>query len=218
MRISFLINNIYGIGGTNRTVINLAEALSADHEVEIVSVFQRTNGTKFEISPQVTVRPLVDLRPGRTGADRGHPDLKEPGSVVPRQEEFYEQYSKLSDQRIIEHLSKTTADVVIGTRPSLNLFVARYTHERALRVAQEHMTHLAIPPTVRAEMARAYPRLDAVTTVTDADARSFLEHTPVPPSLPVVAIPNSVPQPVVGPSAGERNVIVTAGRDRRAHV
>ncbi|MFD9354075.1 glycosyltransferase family 4 protein [Streptomyces sp. NPDC060031] len=212
MKISFLINNIYGIGGTNRTVINLAEALSADHEVEIVSVFQRATAPKFEISPQVTVRALVDLRPGKTGADRGHPDLEEPGSVVPRQEEFYAQYSKLSDQRIIDHLSKTTADVVIGTRPSLNLFVAQYTHDDALRVAQEHMTHLAIPPAVRAEMARVYPRLDAVTTVTDADARSFLEHTPVPPSLPVVAIPNSVPQPVVRPSEGDRNVIVTAGR------
>ncbi|MEV6953403.1 glycosyltransferase family 4 protein [Streptomyces sp. NPDC051183] len=213
MKISFLINNIYGIGGTNRTVINLAEALSADHEVEIVSVFRRTNGgTKFEISPQVTVRPLVDLRPGRTGADRGHPDLAEPGSVVPRQEEFHEQYSKLSDRRIIEHLSKTDADVVIGTRPSLNLFVAQYTHDKALRVAQEHMTHLAIPAAVRAEMARVYPRLDAVTTVTDADARSFLEHTPLPPLLPVVAIPNSVPQPVVEPADGRRNVIVTAGR------
>ncbi|MFJ6796796.1 glycosyltransferase family 4 protein [Streptomyces sp. NPDC091268] len=212
MKISFLINNIYGIGGTNRTVINLAEALSADHEVEIVSVFQRTAGPKFEISPQVTVRPLVDLRPGRTGADRGHPDLAEPGTVVPRQEEFHEQYSKLSDQRIIDHLAKTDADVVIGTRPSLNLFVARFTHDKALRIAQEHMTHLAIPPTVRAEMARVYPRLDAVTTVTDADARSFLAHTPLPPALPVVAIPNSVPQPLVRPSDGDRKVIVSAGR------
>lgn len=212
MRISFLINNIYGIGGTNRTVINLAEALSADHEVEIVSVFRRANATKFEISPQVTVRPLLDLRPGKIGVDLGDPGLEEPGSVVPRQEEFYAQYSRLSDQRIIDYLAKTTADVVIGTRPSLNLFVAQYAPDSALRVAQEHMTHLAIPPAVRAEMARVYPRLDAVTTVTDADARSFLEHTPVPRGLPVVGIPNSVPAPVVRPSEGDRNVIVSAGR------
>lgn len=212
MKVSFLINNIYGIGGTNRTVINLAEALSADHEVEIVSVFRRAAATKFEISPQVTVRALVDLRPGKTGADRGDPALEEPTTVVPRQEEFYAQYSRLSDERIIDYLAKTTADVVIGTRPSLNLFVAQYTQDSALRVAQEHMTHLAIPPAVRAEMARTYPRLDAVTTVTEADARSFLEHTPVPRGLPVVGIPNSVPEPVVRPSEGDRNVIVSAGR------
>ncbi|WP_097875089.1 glycosyltransferase family 4 protein [Streptomyces sp. ms184] len=209
MKISFLINNIYGIGGTNRTVINLAEALAARHEIEIVSVFRRATATKFEISPRITVRALVDLRPGS-------PDLKasgrdEPSGVVPRQEEFYAQYSRFTDTRIIQELSRTSADVVVGTRPSLNLFVARHTRDAALRVAQEHMTHLAIPPAVRADMARVYPRLDAVTTVTEADARSFLENTPVP-GIPVVGIPNSVPRPDVEPSDGSSKVIVSAGR------
>jgi glycosyltransferase involved in cell wall biosynthesis len=210
MKVCFLINNIYGIGGTNRTVINLAEALSARHEVEIVSVFRRAGAPKFEISPQVTVRALVDLRAG-SGADRGAPGLDEPSDVVPRQEEFYAQYSKLSDERIINCLEKTTADVVVGTRPSLNLFVARFTRGSALRVAQEHMTHLAIPPAVREEMARVYPRLDAVTTVTEADARSFQENTPIE-QLPVIGIPNSVPRPVVTPSDNSRQVVVSAGR------
>ncbi|OXY88893.1 glycosyltransferase family 4 protein [Streptomyces diastatochromogenes] len=209
MKISFLINNIYGIGGTNRTVINLAEALAVRHEVEIVSVFRRATATKFEISPRVTVRALVDLRPG--SADRGAAGSDEPSEVVPRQEEFYAQYSKFTDGRIIRELQKTSADVVIGTRPSLNLFVAAHTRDGALRVAQEHMTHLAIPPAVRAEMARVYPRLDGITTVTDADAHSFMENTPIP-GIPVVGIPNSVPEPSVEPSDCSRKVVVSAGR------
>ncbi|GAA4013997.1 glycosyltransferase family 4 protein [Streptomyces sp. NBC_01352] len=209
MKISFLINNIYGIGGTNRTVINLAEALAVRHEVEIVSVFRRATATKFEISPRITVRALVDLRPG--SADRDAAGSDEPSEVVPRQEEFYAQYSRFTDGRIIRDLEKTTADVVVGTRPSLNLFVAAHTRDGALRVAQEHMTHLAIPPAVRAEMARVYPRLDAITTVTEADARSFMENTPIP-GIPVVGIPNSVPEPAVAPSDGTRRVVVSAGR------
>ncbi|MFF4907343.1 glycosyltransferase family 4 protein [Streptomyces sp. NPDC001260] len=209
MRISFLINNIYGIGGTNRTVINLAEALSVHHEVEIVSVFRRAAAPKFGISPRVGVRALVDLRPG--SADRTAAGSGEPSEVVPRQEEFYAQYSRFTDDRIIRELQKTTADVVVGTRPSLNLFVAAHTRDGALRVAQEHMTHLAIPPAVRAEMARVYPRLDAITTVTEADARSFTENTPVP-GVPVTGIPNSVPRPSVEPSDCSRKVVVSAGR------
>ncbi|MGW4023540.1 glycosyltransferase family 4 protein [Streptomyces sp. NPDC005009] len=212
MKISFLINNIYGIGGTNRTVINLAEALSVHHDVEIVSVFRRANTTKFEISPRITVRALVDLRPG--SADRGAAGSKEPSEVVPRQEEFYAQYSRFTDERIIRELRKTDADVVVGTRPSLNLFVAAHTRDGALRVAQEHMTHLAIPPAVRAEMARVYPRLDAITTVTEADARSFMENTPIP-GISVVGIPNSVPQPTVEPSDCTRKIVVSAGRMHR---
>ncbi|MEU0741548.1 glycosyltransferase family 4 protein [Streptomyces sp. NPDC006134] len=209
MKISFLINNIYGIGGTNRTVINLAEALAVRHEVEIVSVFRRADTTKFEISPRVTVRALVDLRPG--SGDRGAAGSDEPSEVVPRQEEFSAQYSRFTDGRIIRELTRTDADVVVGTRPSLNLFVAAHTRDGALRVAQEHMTHLAIPPAVRAEMARVYPRLDAITTVTEADARSFTENTPIP-GIPVVGIPNSVPQPVVAPSDCTRKIVVSAGR------
>jgi glycosyltransferase involved in cell wall biosynthesis len=209
VKISFLINNIYGIGGTNRTVINLAEALAVHHEVEIVSVFRRATATKFEISPRIAVRALVDLRPG--SSDKTASGSGEPSEVVPRQEEFYAQYSRFTDQRIIEELSRTTADVVVGTRPSLNLFVAAYTRDSALRVAQEHMTHLAIPPAVRAEMARVYPRLDAVTTVTEADARSFLHNTPIP-GIPVIGIPNSVPRPNVEPADGSHKVIVSAGR------
>ena len=209
MKISFLINNIYGIGGTNRTVINLAEALAVRHDVEIVSVFRRATTTKFEISPRITVRALVDLRPG--SADRGAAGSDEPSDVVPRQEEFYAQYSRFTDGRIIRDLQKTDADVVVGTRPSLNLFVAAHTRDGALRVAQEHMTHLAIPPAVRAEMSRVYPRLDAVTTVTEADAQSFLENTPIP-GIPVVGIPNSVPQPAVPPSDCAHKVVVSAGR------
>ncbi|OKK13616.1 glycosyltransferase family 4 protein [Streptomyces sp. CB02400] len=212
MKISFLINNIYGIGGTNRTVINLAEALSVHHDVEIVSVFRRANTTKFEISPRITVRALVDLRPG--SADRSAAGSKEPSEVVPRQEEFYAQYSRFTDERIIRELRKTDADVVVGTRPSLNLFVAAHTRDGALRVAQEHMTHLAIPPAVRAEMARVYPRLDAITTVTEADARSFMENTPIP-GISVVGIPNSVPQPTVEPSDCTRKIVVSAGRMHR---
>lgn len=209
MRISFLINNIYGIGGTNRTVINLAEALAVRHEVEIVSVFRRTTETKFEISPRVTVRALVDLRPG--SPDRTDPGSGEPSGVVPRQEEFYAQYSEFTDRRIIDDLSRTRADVVVGTRPSLNLFVAEFTKSSALRVAQEHMTHLAIPPAVRARMAEVYPRLDAVTTVTEADALSFTQNTHVP-GVPVIGIPNSVPRPAVEPSDCSHKVIVSAGR------
>ncbi|WP_371786392.1 hypothetical protein [Streptosporangium subroseum] len=41
MKISFLIHNVYGIGGTIRTTVNLAAALAGTHEVEIVAAEQR---------------------------------------------------------------------------------------------------------------------------------------------------------------------------------
>ena len=211
MKIAFLINNIYGIGGTNRTVINLAQGLSADHRVEIVSVFRRQERAKFDIPAEVAIRPLVDLRTGGRGADRGNPLLAEPTEVVPVQEEFHAQYSRLSDRRIREYLEQTDADVVIGTRSSLNIFVARFGREDCVRVAQEHMTHLAIPVEVREEMARVYPRLDAITTVTEADARTFRENTEVP-GVPLLCIPNSVPEPRLRRADPGARLVIGAGR------
>ncbi|NGO68772.1 glycosyltransferase family 4 protein, partial [Streptomyces boncukensis] len=38
MKIAFLINNAYGIGGTIRATANLSRALAGRHEVEVVSV------------------------------------------------------------------------------------------------------------------------------------------------------------------------------------
>ncbi|WP_436774413.1 glycosyltransferase family 4 protein [Yinghuangia sp. YIM S09857] len=211
MKISFLIQNIYGIGGTNRTVLNLAQGLAADHEVEIVSVFRRQQKMAFEQPTGVTVRPLVDLRPGASGADRGAPQLSEPSTLVPPEEEYYGQYSALTDERIRAYLADTDADVVVGTRSSLNLMIARLGRDDVVKIGQEHMTHLRVPDRVREAYRAHYPRLDAVTTVTEADARSFAEHTHVP-GVPVVAIPNSTAASTIPPADGRLPVVIAAGR------
>jgi glycosyltransferase involved in cell wall biosynthesis len=211
MKITFLIQNVYGIGGTNRTVVNLAEGLARRHDVEIVSIFRRRHRPAFAIAAEVRVRALVDLRPAGSGADHGDPLLREPSTLVPPEEEFFAQYSALTDERIRRHLAETDADVVIGTRSSLNLLVARFARDDALRIAQEHMTHARIPASVRAAYREHYPRLDAITTVTEADARAFGALTPVP-GVPVIAVPNSTAAPAIAPSDTSSRVIVAAGR------
>src|SRR3954468_2080400 len=121
MRIAFLIHNVFGVGGTNRTIINLAESLVDRHDVEIVSVFRRLDRTMFTISPRVRIVSLADMRPGRP--DRDDPRRRMPSELVPRDEEFFAHYNKLTDERILRYLRNTSADVVVGTRPALNLMV-----------------------------------------------------------------------------------------------
>ncbi|MFF4649298.1 glycosyltransferase family 4 protein [Streptomyces sp. NPDC001380] len=211
MKIAFLVHHIYGIGGTVRTVINLAEALAARHEVEIVSVYRRRDEPLFSIDPAVRLTPLIDQRPDPDGADRSDPLYGERSRLVPPSEEFFLQYSALSDRRIVEYLRGTRADVVIGTRPSLALLVAEYAPEKAVRLAQEHMTHTAVPAGTRTAMARLYKRIDAAVTVTEADAGTFRTTTPVP-GLRVLCIPNGVPEPAVAPADCTARTVVAAGR------
>ncbi|MEU7908083.1 glycosyltransferase family 4 protein [Actinoplanes sp. NPDC049118] len=209
MRISFLVHNVYGVGGTIRTVINLARELSVRHHVEIVSILRRLDRPMLDIPSRISVVGLVDLRPGT--ADSEDPRGRELSTLVPVQEEFFRFYSRLTDERIAGYLRQTTADVVVGTRSALNLCVARLARPDQVRIAQEHMTQDSIPAAVREEMRRHYPALSAVVTVTEADALAVRARLPAA-DLPILPIPNSVPDPGIAPADGGSRIVVAAGR------
>ncbi|WP_129842457.1 glycosyltransferase family 4 protein [Streptomyces sp. RFCAC02] len=206
MKISFLLHNGYGIGGTIRTTFNLAQALAERHDVEIVSVFRHRADPVFTLGERVRMRGLVDLR-----EEKDHPLHREPARVFPASEYRYGQYSRLTDQRIADCLRGLEADVVIGTRPGLNVHLALEGPQDAVRVGQEHLTLLNHPPALRGELRRAYQRLDAITTVTHADAEEYRRRMRLP-GVRLAALPNSVPRPGLPPADGGGRIVVAAGR------
>lgn len=206
MKISFLLHNAYGIGGTITTTFNLAQALADRHEVEIVSVLRHRERPNFALDPRVSLRPLVDLR-----HEKEHPLHLRPARVFPVAEYRYGQYSELTDLRIGECLAQTDAEVVIGTRPGLNVHLARQAPEHVVRIGQEHLTLDNHSPRLRTALRRAYRRLDVLTTVTEADAASYRRKMRLP-GVRVEALPNSVPDPVLPAADGTAKVIVAAGR------
>ncbi|MFJ3671062.1 glycosyltransferase family 4 protein [Streptomyces sp. NPDC090106] len=206
MKISFLIHNAYGIGGTITTTFNLARALADHHDVEIISALRHRERPNLTLDPRVTLRPLVDLR-----HEKDDPRHLTPATVFPSSEYRYQQYSALTDARIGEALASLDADVVVGTRPGLNVHLALQAPARTVRVGQEHLTLGNHPPRLRSTLRRVYPRLDAVTTVTEADASAYRRRMRLP-GVRVEALPNSVPDPVLPPSDGRERLVVAAGR------
>ncbi|MEU8935642.1 glycosyltransferase family 4 protein [Streptomyces sp. NPDC048409] len=206
MKVSFLLHNAYGIGGTITTTFNLAQALADRHEVEIVSVLRHRERPTFALDPRVSLRPLVDLR-----HEKEHPLRLEPARVFPAAEYRYRQYSELTDLRIGEWLARTDAEVVIGTRPGLNVHLARQAPQHIVRIGQEHLTLDSHSPRLRTALRRAYRRLDVLTTVTEADAVSYRRKMRLP-GVRVKALPNSVPDPVLPAADGTAKLIVAAGR------
>ncbi|MER6914710.1 glycosyltransferase family 4 protein [Streptomyces sp. NPDC000594] len=210
MRISFLLHNAYGIGGTIRTTFNLAHALAERHEVEIVSVFRHRDDPLMGEPAGVTLRHLVDLRRNTPGYEGDHPDQLRPAKVFPKGDGRHGQYSRLTDRRIAAHLAGVRADVVIGTRHGLNVHVALQTRPGPLRIGQEHLTLDSHGHRLRREIGYRYPLLDALTTVTEADARAYRELGL--PGVRIDAVPNSVPAPAVAPADGNARCVVAAGR------
>ncbi|GHG99981.1 glycosyltransferase family 4 protein [Streptomyces lanatus] len=206
MKISFLLHNAYGIGGTITTTFNLAQALAERHEVEIVSALRHREHPNFTLDPRVALTPLVDLR-----HEKEHPLHLRPARVFPAAEYRHRQYSELTDQRIGEALATTDADVVIGTRPGLNVHLALQAPDHVVRIGQEHLTLDNHSPRLRTALRRAYRRLDALTTVTEADAASYRRKMRLP-GVRVEALPNSVPDPALPPADGTAKIVVAAGR------
>ncbi|MFJ9849992.1 glycosyltransferase family 4 protein [Streptomyces sp. NPDC101150] len=209
MKITLLLHNAYAIGGTIRTTFNLAAALAGRHDVEIVSMMRHREVPRFTLDPRVRLVPLVDTRVGSD--DMADPLFGEPARDFPATEKRHHQYSRLTDVRAARFLRTTDADVLIGTRPGINVYLARFGPRRALRIAQEHLRHDAHGKRLRAELARHYRALDAVVTTTEADAAVYRARMPLP-GVRVLAVPNIVPAPDAAPSDGTSTVIAAAGR------
>ncbi|MFJ9559439.1 glycosyltransferase family 4 protein [Streptomyces fuscichromogenes] len=211
MKITFLIHDIYGIGGTNRTTLNLAAALADRHEVTIVSVRRHHARPRFAIDPRLTVVPLVDVRKDATESDLADPLLHEPSRAFPAAEKRYHQYRPLTDERPEEYLRACDADVLIRTRPGINVYLARFAPPGALRIAQEHLTHDSHSPKLRAQLARHYRGLDAVVTTTAADVAVYRAKMRLP-GVGILSIPNAVPEAGLPPVDGTAKVVAAAGR------
>ncbi|WP_344023845.1 glycosyltransferase family 4 protein [Streptomyces luteireticuli] len=211
MHISFLIHNAYGIGGTIRTTYNLASTLAEHHDVEVVSVFRHRDEPVLAPSAKVRLRHLVDLRKGSPGYEGDDPEYERPATVFPAAEGRYKQYSALTDRRIADHLRSLECDVVVGTRPGLNVHIAQQARRGVTRVGQEHLTLSTHSAPLKLALRTHYPRLDAVTTVTEADARTYRKVMRLP-GVRIEAVPNSVPAPALAPADSSGKWVIAAGR------
>lgn len=223
MKIAYLINDIYGIGGTVRTIANQAAALSARHEVEIVSVFQHRAEPILPLPSGVRLRSLVDVRDksqlstgvGGRPLYEGSERAGQPPELFPPEDLRAAQHSLLTDDRLAEYLTATDADVVVGTRPGLNVVIARVAPEHTVKVGQEHLVYEQHTEGLRKVMRETYSALDAFVTVTEADARTYSVRMPMP-GVRLRAIPNSVPRPSQTADGSNTRTIVAAGRLARS--
>ncbi|MGW7693330.1 glycosyltransferase family 4 protein [Streptomyces asiaticus] len=220
MKISFLLHNAYGIGGTIRSTFNVAGALAAHHTVEIVSLIRTIDTPNLPLHPAVRLRPLIDLRPhedrahaGRRAADLGHPLLTRPSAHIPAAEaRGTTNFNALTDERVAEYLDRTDADVVIATRPGLVIYLAALGRAgRFLRIGQEHRLYGTHRAEIRAACDAAIPHLDAYTSVSEADAATHRAHLPGVTTR-LTALPNGVPATGIEPSDGRTKLVVAAGR------
>jgi glycosyltransferase involved in cell wall biosynthesis len=212
MRVLFLINDAFGIGGTIKTTFNLGAALVArGHDVEVLSTIRRRDVPQLPVDPAIRLMSLVEIRTDHPDYDAGARGRGVPPRVYPRADFKAIDYDRHVEDRYRRFLGGTDADVVIATRPGLIAYVARFAPRHLVRIGQEHLIRGQHRAALRTEMPRHIRRLDAFVTVTARDAEDYRAHLRLRHTR-LLFIPNSVPEPGIPPSHGRAKLVVAAGR------
>ncbi|MEV4708785.1 glycosyltransferase family 4 protein [Actinoplanes sp. NPDC049316] len=219
MKIRYVLHNAYGTGGTIRTVVNQANAMCRTHDVEIASVYRTRDKPVFPLDERVRLVSLTDLRddgsrwtdPQGTNS-RFVRKTRRFRNPLPHRYDFrYKRWDPVVDTILVRYFRAQRDGVLVTTRPGLNLMSAWFAPSRLVRVGQDHMNLGTYKPALREAMLRAYPRLDAVTVLTEADLaayRAALGHT----GLRVERIPNGIPDRPAAPAGGRGRTVLAAGR------
>lgn len=215
-KIHIVLMHAYGMGGTIRTVLNLAGYLAEHHEVEVLSVFRAREHPGLRFPPGVEVTTLDDRRESveRKGL-RGwlYRLLSNGQSVLMHPEDFGFATSSLwTDLMLARRIGSLRSGILITTRPGFNLIAARFAPQGVVTVGQEHNHFNAHRPALAAEIRREYSKLDALAVLTPGDLREYGELLSSAPTR-VVRITNAFPPDFEGATAGlESTIVVSAGR------
>ncbi|TYB59143.1 glycosyltransferase family 4 protein [Nonomuraea sp. PA05] len=143
MKVSLVLASAYAMRGDVRATLNLATALAERHDVEVISVRRQKEKPFFPVGPKVSMRSVVDVRPGVR-------------HLLPRGQVRTE----VALWRVLRNLR---SDVLITTRPGLGVQAARHAPRDTIKIARE-WSRPAVPGPVK----RFYPRLSAVVTATES--------------------------------------------------
>jgi glycosyltransferase involved in cell wall biosynthesis len=213
-RVYILLLNAWTMGGTARTVHNLAGYLAERHEVEILSLLRMRDTPAFPFPPGVRVTAIDDQR--EDAAPRGLAGfarrlLSGRASVLMLQADRASANMSLwTDVMLARALRSRGRGVLMGTRPALNVLAASLTSPSLATIGQEHMNLSTHRPGVRRAIPARYGGLDALVTLTERDLedyRAVLDEGPL-----LMAIPNAAPGTGVPRSDGSARTVIAAGR------
>jgi glycosyltransferase involved in cell wall biosynthesis len=210
-RLIIVLWTAWNMGGTIRAAFNLAEYMQArGWEVEIVSGYRDRDVPFFgEFPAGVPVHDLDDRR--RRGLVR-RLLRKLPSVLMPSADRAATSFSVWTDIQLVRRLRGRTG-ILVGTRPGVNLMLARLRAPGLKTVGLEQMNLHKHNGALRKSMRKLYPQLDAFVVLTEQD-REHYGRVLKGKAPPLHVIPNTV-RPLPGEKADlDSKTVYAAGRFR----
>lgn len=214
MKISFLVYNIYGIGGTVRTVVNTANYLvEKGYKVEIISIRKTFDIPKFNINKKVKLSPLYNTKRGIPGHGlkkwAGIVLKKLPSVLINKTEDLYHMFNLYTDILLYKKLKRMKTDILITTFPSLNVLSAKFVNPNIIKIGQEHAQLSVHKSSLKRNIRKYYPFLDALTVLTEREKNEYNQI--LGDAVIIAEIPNAISSTNYRTNY-ESKIIVTAGR------
>lgn len=208
-RVYFLLDTAYGGSGLHRTVINLANHLVEDHDVELISLHRPRQEPYFRIDPRVRIRVVRDQPgPGGPGWVRTRLDARR-SFVVDPADFMFAKHSLWTDLQLVRVLQSLRPGVLVSTQVGFNVFAARFARAGVATAGQEHK-NLTVRGKLLPLIREHYPKLDAVVVLSRGDEQDFAELL-AGTGTRVVRIPNASVPPDAADADLRNKVVIAAG-------
>jgi glycosyltransferase involved in cell wall biosynthesis len=203
----------WSMGGTIRAAFNLAEYLvEHGYEVEIISAVQDRDEPFFgAFPPGVRVTALEDRRPGRRRGPLQRLLVGRQSVLMPSADRAATGFNLWTDIKLVRRL-RGRSGFLVGTRPGVNLAIARLCMPGLKTVGLEQMNLSKHNKFLRRGMKRLYPQLDALVVLTEQDRDAYQRL--LDGGVALHRIPNTV-RPLPGAKADlSAKTVYAAGRFR----
>lgn len=206
-RVLFVAYNIYGTGGTVRTVTNTANYLhEKGYHVEVISLRRNRHRPDMGLHPAIRVYSLQDHTRQQSKYEKFLARRK--SRLFNRKIEQYPLLNLLMDVRLAYKLMTSTTDVMVATFPGVVPICNMFKRKKTKLLVQEHQFYEAHDPDTKELVRKSYAKADGVTVLSDKDAKDNSRF-----AKKVFKVPNGVVLPDrVWPVKPDRLRIVSLGR------
>jgi len=203
-----------GYGGIEKSVVNLANILSEEYEVEIISTYKLYNDCPFKINDNVKVKYLIT---------KYKPNREEWKNALKKFRLFKlikETYISLvvlflRRSKTINAIKESNSDVIISTRILFNNWLGKYKQGKTYKIGWEHNHHHGDVKYINS-LVKSCRNLDSLVLVSDS-LRNFYKKELKNKNYKCkcVFIPNSLDNVPESVSDLKGNRLVSVGRMSR---
>ncbi len=173
-------------GGIEKQTITLANALSADYDVEIISTYSMQAAPAYAISPQVAVRYLIDGKPNKAEFQEAVASK----NIFKILREGFRAVKILYQKkhRMIRAIKALQSDYVLSTRIEFAQMLSDHAPKGVMTLTQEHLHNDDAAYVAR--VRKAFRNLDYLVVLCKGSKENYTRWLEDNSRIKIVEIPN----------------------------